>query len=110
VCFAVDAPHLYSAVDAKPKRTRDLRRLRNIAENPAVCMVVDHYDDDWSRLAWTIVEGRGEVLEGGEAHERGIALLTAKYPQYRAMDLPRHAGPVIRIAVSRVLAWRAGGA
>jgi len=109
VCFALDGPHLYSAVDAKPKRTRELRRLRNVAENPAVALVVDHYDEDWSRLAWTIVEGRAEVLEGGPDHGRGIALLTAKYPQYRAMDLPRVAGPVIRITATRILAWQAGG-
>jgi PPOX class probable F420-dependent enzyme len=108
VCFALEGPHLYSAVDAKPKRTRDLRRLRNIAENPAVSLVVDHYDEDWSRLAWTIVEGRAEVLEGGPGRARGVAALTAKYPQYRAMDLPRIAGPVIRITTARILAWRAG--
>jgi PPOX class probable F420-dependent enzyme len=107
VCFAVEGPCLYSAVDAKPKRTRELRRLRNIAENPAVSLVADRYDEDWSRLAWVIVEGRADVLDGGSEHGRGVALLTAKYSQYRAMDLPRTAGPVIRIAPTRLLAWRA---
>jgi PPOX class probable F420-dependent enzyme len=107
VCFVLDALRLYTAVDAKPKRTRELRRLRNIADNPAVSLVADRYDEDWSRLAWVIAEGRADVLDGGDERERGVALLTAKYAQYRAMDLPRTAGPVIRIIPTRLLAWRA---
>ena len=106
VCYAYDGHHLFSAVDAKPKRTRRLRRLRNIVENPRVCLVVDHYDEDWTRLAYVIVEGRAEILEGGPAFTQGIDLLLAKYAQYRTMGLDRASGALIKIDLEHVRAWR----
>jgi PPOX class probable F420-dependent enzyme len=109
VCYAFDGAVLYSAVDAKPKRTRDLRRLRNVAENPNVSLVVDDYDEDWSRLRWVIVEGAARVTESGEEFTRAIDLLREKYPQYRTMSLDREAGAVIRIQPARMLAWRFAG-
>lgn len=106
VCYAFDGASVYSAVDTKPKRTRDLRRLRNVRDNPHVSLVVDRYDEDWSRLAWVIVEGTAEVLEGGDDFGRAIDLLLAKYPQYRAMGLSRETGAVVKIAPARLLSWR----
>ena len=106
VCFAVDADALYSAVDDKPKRTRDLRRLRNVAENPFVSLVVDEWSEDWSRLRWVIVEARADVLKAGAEFSRALELLEAKYPQYRAMDL-RTDGAVLALRGDRILAWRA---
>jgi PPOX class probable F420-dependent enzyme len=106
VCYAFDGERLYSAIDAKPKRTRALRRLRNIADNPRVSLVVDRYEEDWSRLCWVILEGRADVLAAGDDRRRGLELLLAKYPQYRTMDLARVAGPVILVRPDRLLAWR----
>ena len=106
VCYAFDGVRCYSAVDAKPKRTRNLRRLRNIAENPHVSLVVDEWDEDWSRLRWVIVEGRTEVLTAGAGFTRAIDLLLAKYPQYRALPLERTEGAVIEIAPERILTWK----
>lgn len=106
VCYAVDAGIVYSAVDAKPKRTRALRRLRNIAENPWVSLVVDEYDEDWTRLRYVIVEGRAELLTAGPAFTRGIDLLAAKYPQYRSLGLSRDSGSLIRVVSERLLHWR----
>jgi PPOX class probable F420-dependent enzyme len=106
VCYAFDGARCYSAVDAKPKRTRNLRRLRNIAENPQVSLVVDEWDEDWSRLRWVIVEGRTEVLTAGAGFTRAIDLLRAKYPQYRALPLERTEGTVIEIVPERILSWR----
>ena len=106
VCYAFDGARCYSAVDAKPKRTRQLRRLKNIADNPQVSLVVDVWDEDWSRLCWVIVEGRAEVLAAGAAFTRAIDLLVAKYPQYLAMGLDRTAGALVSVAPSRILAWR----
>ena len=108
VCYAFDGDRVYSAVDAKPKRTRQLRRLRNIAENPHVSLVVDDWHEEWDRLRWVIVEGAGSVLETGAEFTRAIDALREKYPQYRAMGLSRESGAVIRVAPTRVLAWRAG--
>ena len=106
VCYAFDGTRLYSAVDAKPKRTRELRRLRNIAENPRVSLVVDEYHEEWTRLRYVIVDGRAEVLSDGDEFTRAIDLLVAKYPQYRGLGLPRETGTVIRITPDRVLPWR----
>jgi PPOX class probable F420-dependent enzyme len=106
VCYAFDGERVYSAVDAKPKRTRDLRRLRNIADNPYVSLVVDEYDEEWTRLRYVIVEGRADVLTGGPEFARAVDLLVAKYPQYRALHLSRDSGALIRIAPTRILHWR----
>jgi PPOX class probable F420-dependent enzyme len=108
VCYVFDGARCYSAIDAKPKQTRNLRRLRNIADNPLVSLLVDRWDEDWSRLCWVIVEGRAEVLGGGDAFTRAIDLLGAKYPQYQALPLDPAGGAVIAITPERVLSWRAG--
>src|SRR6202042_3419193 len=80
--FAVHDDTVYSAVDAKPKRTTSLRRLANVAENPAVSLLVDHYEDDWERLWWVRADGRGRVLDGQSPEARqAIDWLRERYPQ-----------------------------
>jgi len=106
VCYVFDGARCYSAVDAKPKQTRNLRRLRNIASNPHVSLVVDVWDEDWSRLAWVIVEGRAEILTVGADFTRAIDLLVAKYPQYRQLTLDRQQGAVVAVTPERLLSWR----
>lgn len=106
VCYAFDGQAVYSAVDAKPKRTRQLRRLRNITENPRVSLLVDRYEEEWSRLRWVIVEGRAEVLGSGAEAARAVELLTAKYPQYRTLTLDPRTGGVIKLVPARILCWR----
>ena len=110
VCFALAGDSVYIAIDRKPKSGKPLKRLRNIAENPAVTLSADHYDDaDWSRLRWVMLRGRAEVLEGGAEHAAAHRLLRAKHRQYRAMDLAPL--PVIAIRIQRVASWSgAGGA
>jgi len=108
VCYAFDGHACFSAIDAKPKRlpAKRLRRIRNLEENPNVSLVVDRYDEDWSRLCWVIVEGRADLLTGGPVRTAAVDLLVAKYAQYRAMGLDREGATVIRIAPERALAWR----
>jgi len=72
VCFAFDGAALYSAVDDKPKRTRRLRRLANVADNPQASLLVDVWDEDWTRLAWVSVEGQADVLTGGGDFARAV--------------------------------------
>jgi PPOX class probable F420-dependent enzyme len=106
VCFLADAATVYIAIDEKPKRVagRDLKRLRNIAENPKVSLVADHYDDgDWSRLGWVMVRGRAEILERGPEHADAQARLRGRYPQYADMALDGL--PVIAIRIERVASW-----
>jgi len=104
-CFAGEGDVFYFAVDAKPKRTERLQRLRNTAREPRVCVIVDHYEEDWSRLWWVRLDGRARELTAGWEAERATALLVAKYTQYREQP---PAGPVLRIDVERWTGWSAG--
>ena len=104
ITFAPADGSLYFAVDQKPKRTRHLQRLRNIAANPYVSVLVDHYEDDWSALWWVRVDGTARILEAGPEFEDAISLLTARYQQYRSN---RPAGPVVAIKVERMTGWSA---
>lgn len=102
--YALAGDAVVIAVDHKPKSTSNLKRLRNIAGNPAVTLLVDHYDDDWDQLWWVRADGEAEVLENEHAQEL-VEPLVDKYAQYRAQ---RPAGPVIKIRVSRWSGWVAG--
>jgi len=95
---------IYSAVDAKPKSSTDLRRLRNIRVNPRVAVLADHYEDDWGRLWWVRADGQAAILDHPEAMAPALALLAGRYPQYRA-EPP--GGPVISIRVNRWTGWAA---
>ena len=104
VTFAVDGDVIYSAVDAKPKTTTRLARLRNIAAQPRVAVLADHYEPDWDRLWWARADGAATLLAGAAEMAAPLALLAARYPQYRATPPP---GPVIRIQVGRWTGWAA---
>jgi len=104
IVFALDGETLYSAVDRKPKRSLRLRRIENARTRPDVTILVDHYDEDWSRLWWIRLRGRARVLDEGPEREHALALLAEKYLQYR--DEPPD-GPVLAVDVSEVREWRA---
>ena len=108
VCYVFDGRVCFSALDAKPKRVAatQLRRVRNIAENPRVSLTVDRYDEEWSRLCWVIVEGRADILTDGSERAGAVDLLRDKYAQYRALGLDRDTATVIRISPERTLHWR----
>jgi PPOX class probable F420-dependent enzyme len=102
IVFAVAGDRIYSVVDDKPKRTTSLRRLANIAENPAVSLLVDHYEEDWGALWWVRADGRGRVLEPEEPEaRRAVELLRDRYPQQRA------AGAVLAVDVQSWSDWSA---
>jgi PPOX class probable F420-dependent enzyme len=102
LCFALAGETLYTAVDEKPKRSRRLRRVENIRARPDVTVIVDHYEDDWSRLWWIRLRGTGRVLDDADERERALALLTAKYEQYLVQP---PAGPVIAIDIEEWRGW-----
>jgi PPOX class probable F420-dependent enzyme len=110
VVFALDdypqgnSDVIYTAVDAKPKTTQRLRRLANIASNPQVSLLVDHYADDWAQLWWVRVDGVAAIHRDGAAMRTGYRLLRAKYAQYQSVPLN---GPVIAITVRRWSSWAA---
>jgi len=104
VCFAVSGDAAYITIDQKPKgNPRSLKRLRNIVENPATALVVDRYDEDWSRLGWVMLRGRAEILDSGAEHDAAQELLRSRYPQYRRMQLADL--PVIAIRIERATSW-----
>ncbi|GAA4955411.1 TIGR03668 family PPOX class F420-dependent oxidoreductase [Actinoplanes utahensis] len=101
VTFAVVGELIVFAVDHKPKSTTRLRRLDNIAAQPRVCLLVDVYDDDWSRLWWVRADGTARILDTDDA---AVDALVARYPAY-AERRPR--GPVVSIEVSGWTGWAA---
>ena len=107
ITFAVDGDVIVTAVDGKPKRGTALRRLANIATNPAVSVLVDRYDEDWTQLWWARADGHARILEAGNEIEEALAQLRQRYPQYQAVSL---GGPVIVIRVDRWSGWTAAGA
>jgi PPOX class probable F420-dependent enzyme len=102
IVFALDGETLYFTIDAKPKKTTRLARLKNIAANPAVSVLVDHYEDDWTRLWWVRADGTAHIVTAGDEAERAIDLLANRYQQY-VTERPR--GPVVAIHVDRLVGW-----
>jgi PPOX class probable F420-dependent enzyme len=105
-CFVLAGDTLYSAVDRKPKRTGRLRRLDNVRARPDVTVLVDAYEEDWSRLWWVRLRGRARVLEGGDEHDHALALLRGKYAQYGEQP---PTGPVLAVDVREWRGWSATG-
>ena len=105
ICYAFDGRSIYSVLDKKPKRaslTR-LRRVKNILANPQVALVVDHYEEEWTRLWYILVTGHAELLLEGDEREEAIGKLREKYQQYRDMDIGLN--PVIKITPGKVVSW-----
>lgn len=109
ICYVLVGGHLYSPIDAKPKRVpvQRLKRLRNITENPHVAVVIDEYSEDWTQLVYVILHGTAEVLLQGPEFEGAVVQLREKYPQYRAM--PIQDNPMIAVRLTRVVSWEAAG-
>lgn len=106
VCFVLSGDVIYHAVDDKPKATRRLARLANLAADPRATVLADHYEEDWSALWWVRADGRARVLPDTSVPEAAHALdlLAQRYPQYRAR---RPQGPVIALDVGRITGWAA---
>jgi PPOX class probable F420-dependent enzyme len=103
VTFALAGGAIYTAVDRKPKRRGEPARVRYLRRRPEAALTVDHYEDDWDRLAWVQVLGRVDLLE--PSHDEGaMEALAAKYPQYRDDPPP---GPLLRLVPERAIHWRA---
>lgn len=103
VCFIYEEGRFFTPIDEKPKRSLNLRRLRNIRQNPNVAMLFHRYSDNWKDLAYLLVQGTAAVLESGNEHQEAIVRLREKYPQYRDMKLEERA--VIKIVAEKVAAW-----
>ena len=102
VVFALVEDTMYSAVDAKPKRTSRLQRLANIRAEPRCALLVDHYEEDWSQLWWVRADGRGVVIDEPPPDHPGLRALAERHPQYRAQP---PSGPLIVVTVDRWSGW-----
>ena len=101
-CFALVDSVAYTAVDSKPKSTLALRRIDNIVAHPAVCLLIDHYEEDWSALWWVRLDGSGRLVDSASEIEEAKQALLAKYPQYRRLAIP---GPVVALEIQRWTSW-----
>jgi PPOX class probable F420-dependent enzyme len=102
VCFVLLDEIAYTAVDAKPKSTRQLRRLQNIEATPATCLLVDHYDEDWTQLWWVRLDGSARVVASAPEAAHATDALTTKYSQYDSVAIP---GPVIALEIATWTTW-----
>jgi PPOX class probable F420-dependent enzyme len=105
VCFAFDGKEFFSPIDEKPKQIspQKLKRLRNIAENSKISLIIDRYDEDWQRLAYLLITGRAKILFRGARHRRAVLLLRKKYSQYERMAIDER--PIIVITPIRIRNW-----
>lgn len=105
VCYAFAEDTIYTPIDQKPKQPgRTLQRVRNILATGRAALVVDRYDDDWTKLGWVLLRGKAELLDPPAVeHQRAIELLRQRYPQYRTMRLEER--PIIALRVERVTQW-----
>jgi PPOX class probable F420-dependent enzyme len=106
ICFVFNGTAFYTAVDAKPKRVegKQLARVRNIQANPQVALLVDEYDEDWSRLWYILVRGTAGMLDNGRERQKALQLLKKKYRNYGLGLLPEDA-LVIRIQPELMTWW-----
>jgi PPOX class probable F420-dependent enzyme len=109
LCFWFNDSRFYFVIDEKPKRKSGtaIKRMKNIAENPRVALVIDHYDEDWSRLAYVLVHGEARIVRDESEYTLAIQHLRGKYPQYHTMPLTQERNPAIRIEPQRVHLWGA---
>lgn len=108
ICYAVVEDRFYFVIDDKPKRTRrGLKRLRNLAENAHVALVIDDYSEDWRQLAYLLVQGSGEVVQNRDEYEDALRALRHRYPQYETMPLTFASHPMVRITPRRTHFWQA---
>jgi coenzyme F420-0:L-glutamate ligase/coenzyme F420-1:gamma-L-glutamate ligase len=107
ICFWFDGAYFYFAIDEKPKRVgpSGLKRMRNIAENSRVAIVVDHYEDEWAQLAYVMIRGIAQIVEDPQEYMAVLRNLRDKYRPYRTMQLSPDRNPIVRITPERVNVW-----
>lgn len=113
VVFARAGGCLWTPLDGKPKRGGELARVRHVRADPRVSLLLDHYEDDWSRLWWLRVDGAARVVrpavpDADPEVAAAVAALRAKYPQYKTVPLLREPPTLLAVVPDRVQSWRAG--
>jgi len=109
IVFVEASGSIYSPIDGKPKRTVDLARLRNVAANGTVSVLIDHYEGDWRALWWIRIDGIAEVVTESDMPADGFAFvvnaLRRKYPQYATVPVFQGTPTLLRIQPRRRSTW-----
>ncbi len=106
ICYAISDDCLYFVIDRKPKpSTTRLSRLRNIAANPRVAIVVDRYSDDWTQLGFVQLEGLAEIEARAAEYTHAMSILRQRYPAYRDMQLEQSTNPLVRVTLVGFHSW-----
>lgn len=107
ICFVYHNDIIYTPLDTKPKKTAptNLKRVKNILENPFVSFVIDEYNDDWDRLSYVIIQGSASLIDHGEEYQDALVQLCNKYEQYTKMKLIDLGLPVIKIVSNKIITW-----
>lgn len=105
ICYALIGATIFFTIDEKPKTrsNKPLKRLQNLIDNPKAALVVDRYDEDWSRLGWIMLRGQADILNEGAEHDRAQIRLRNRYPQLRAMSIDTL--PVVALRIVQVSSW-----
>lgn len=105
ICYALVEMTVYFSIDEKPKKRpeKQLKRLQNLINNPRAALVVDHYEEDWARLGWVMLQGQADLLETGPEHDLAQTRLRERYPQLLAMHIEHL--PVVALRGDHVSSW-----
>jgi PPOX class probable F420-dependent enzyme len=104
ICYALIRDEVYFTIDEKPKKKPTaLKRLANLRANPFAALVVDRYDEDWSRLGWVMVRGSARILASGAEHDQAQAALRQRYPQLAEMRI--EGLPVVAVRIEHASSW-----
>jgi PPOX class probable F420-dependent enzyme len=100
---------IYSPIDGKPKRGGMLQRMRNVAREESVSLLLDEYDDDWDLLWWVRIDAKADVVTHAEPAPHSFAqivdALHAKYRQYDSVDVFKGQPTLLRLRPTRHNAW-----
>ena len=108
IVFARTGECLWSPVDGKPKSGRELARVRNVQEHPDVSLLLDEYNDDWTRLWWIRIDATARVVHQGPDILAALDALQAKYPQYQETPILQDPPTLLAFAPTRIRSWCAG--
>jgi coenzyme F420-0:L-glutamate ligase/coenzyme F420-1:gamma-L-glutamate ligase len=113
--FDNDRNCYFIPIDEKTKRSRpeNLKRVKNIQENPNIALLLDEYNEDWTKLYFIMIRGKGSILGGKKLEqnemlilEKAHKLLCDKYPQYKKIGIGKY---LIKIMPQKVVVWNNDG-
>ena len=112
VVFVFDNDCYFIPIDEKTKRSKpeNLKRTKNIQQNPNVALLIDEYNEDWTKLYFIMIQGKASIIGGKELErnellllEKAHKLLCDKYVQYQKIGIGKY---IIMIIPQKVITWK----